>query len=163
MHNVSGYITAFYLAASRLVCITGDEIMDRFVAGLKPKIREKVLLLQADTFEKACDAAKRVGVVFIDMCSSSSNPSWLQQYFEGIYRGKGTGYAPMRVSTQPCRARHPNTNETSKDLLEIAGYMVKLATKKKNYWSNNPFHRPLHYNNQAPLQPSRPQQPSQEN
>ena len=55
--------------------ITDDEMLDRFVAGLKPKIRKWVLFSQADTFEKAYVAAEKVGVVFMDMCSSSSNPS----------------------------------------------------------------------------------------
>ena len=44
MHNVSGYISAFCHAVSHVVGITDAEILDRFVVGLKPKIRELVLL-----------------------------------------------------------------------------------------------------------------------
>ena len=40
MHSVSGYITVFYHAISRAVGITDDEMLDRFIVGLKPKIRE---------------------------------------------------------------------------------------------------------------------------
>ena len=38
--NVRGYITAFCHAASCIVGITDDEMLDRFVAALKLKIRE---------------------------------------------------------------------------------------------------------------------------
>ena len=44
MHNVSGCITVFRHAASCVVGITDDEMLDRFVVGLKPKIRDYVLL-----------------------------------------------------------------------------------------------------------------------
>ena len=37
MHNMSGYITAFHCAASCVVGITDDEILDRFVVGIKLK------------------------------------------------------------------------------------------------------------------------------
>ena len=40
MHNVSGYITSFHHAASRVVGIIDDEVLDRFVVELKPKICE---------------------------------------------------------------------------------------------------------------------------
>ena len=40
MCNTSGYITAFCCTASHVVGITDDEMLDRFVSGLKPKIRE---------------------------------------------------------------------------------------------------------------------------
>ena len=40
MCNMSGYITAFHCAASHVVGITYDKVLDRFIAGLKPKIRE---------------------------------------------------------------------------------------------------------------------------
>ena len=54
MHNVSGYITEYSVhAASLVVGITDDEMLDRFVARLKPKICEYILLSQADTFEKS--------------------------------------------------------------------------------------------------------------
>ena len=45
MHNMSGYIIALHCAVSHVVGITDDEILDMFIAGLKPKILEKVLLL----------------------------------------------------------------------------------------------------------------------
>ena len=95
MNIVSSYIIAFYCAASRVVGITDNKMLDRFAAGLKPKIHEKVLLSQAYTFEKSCIAAERVVVVFIDMGSSSSNPAQMKQHCEGIYQGKYTGYTPM--------------------------------------------------------------------
>ena len=38
MHNMSSYIAVFHCAASRAVGITDDELLDRFVTGLKPKI-----------------------------------------------------------------------------------------------------------------------------
>ena len=40
MHNVSGYVTIFCSATSPVVGITDDEILDRFSAGLKPKMRD---------------------------------------------------------------------------------------------------------------------------
>ena len=43
MGNFSGYITAFYCATSRVVGITDDEMLDRFIAGLKPKIHRYCL------------------------------------------------------------------------------------------------------------------------
>ena len=38
MHNVSRYVTAYHYAISYIVGITDDEMLDRFVVGLKPKI-----------------------------------------------------------------------------------------------------------------------------
>ena len=40
MCNVSDCITAIHRAASCIVGITDDEILDGFAAGLKPKIHE---------------------------------------------------------------------------------------------------------------------------
>ena len=40
MRNVSDYVAEFYYTASCVVGITDDEMLDRFVVGLKPKIRE---------------------------------------------------------------------------------------------------------------------------
>ena len=40
IRNVSGYITAFHRAVSCVVGITDEEMLDRFVVGLKPKIFE---------------------------------------------------------------------------------------------------------------------------
>ena len=40
MCNVKGYITVFCRVASHVVGITDDEMLDRFTAGLKPKIRK---------------------------------------------------------------------------------------------------------------------------
>ena len=74
---MSSYITVFHYAAFCVVDITNNKKLDRFVVGLKPKIHEKVLISQADNFEKSCIAFERVGIVFIDMGSSSSNPSRL--------------------------------------------------------------------------------------
>ena len=74
---MSSYITVFHHAVFCVVDITNNRILDRFVVGLNPKIHEKILLSQVDTFEKACIAFERVGIVFMDMGSSSSNPSWL--------------------------------------------------------------------------------------
>ena len=44
MRNVSSYITAFHCGVSHIVGITDDKMLDKFVAGLKPIIREKVFL-----------------------------------------------------------------------------------------------------------------------
>ena len=41
MHNMSGYITAFRYAASCIVGITDDEILNRFVVGIKPKLMNR--------------------------------------------------------------------------------------------------------------------------
>ena len=38
IHNMSAYTTAFYHAASHVVGITDDKMLDRFVAGLEHKI-----------------------------------------------------------------------------------------------------------------------------
>ena len=38
MYSVSGYITAFYCAVSRVVGINYDKMLDKFFVGLKPKI-----------------------------------------------------------------------------------------------------------------------------
>ena len=40
MYKIIGYITAFHHAVSHIVSITDDEMLDRFVAGLKPQIDE---------------------------------------------------------------------------------------------------------------------------
>ena len=40
MYSISGYITAFHYAVSLVVGITDDKMLDRFVTGFKPKIRE---------------------------------------------------------------------------------------------------------------------------
>ena len=73
MHNVSGYITAFYCAASLVVMgITDDEMLDRFVVGLKAQnLRIGIAIISRYPLKKACVAAERVGVVFMDIGSRS--------------------------------------------------------------------------------------------
>ena len=39
MRNINGYITVFLFPVSCVVGITDDEMLDKFVVGLKPKIR----------------------------------------------------------------------------------------------------------------------------
>ena len=43
-YNMSGYTTAFHHAASYVVGIIDDKMLDRFVVGLKPIIHKRVLL-----------------------------------------------------------------------------------------------------------------------
>ena len=50
---------------------------------------------------------------------------------KGYIKAKVQGLPLWRESTEPYRVVHPKTNETNKKLLESAGYMAKLATKKR--------------------------------
>ena len=40
IQNMSGYVIGFYRAAFFVVSITDDKMLEKFVSGLKPKIRE---------------------------------------------------------------------------------------------------------------------------
>ena len=74
MHNMSSYITAFCRAASHVVGITDNEILDRFVMRLKPKIMNMYCYHKQIPLKKACVASIRVGIVFMNIGSSNTNP-----------------------------------------------------------------------------------------
>ena len=131
IHSVSSYTTAFYHTASYVVGITDDEMLDRFVAGSEAKIREKVLLSKADTFEKAYIAAERVGVVFIDMDQQQFKPfTAITTPRKGIYQGKRYRACPYRGHQHsPVGLCTPKTNETNKILLEKFRFCGKSGHK----------------------------------
>lgn len=47
--------------------ITDDELLDRFTRGLRPNVRAQVLIANPGSFEEACIAAERVGLVLGEM------------------------------------------------------------------------------------------------
>ena len=63
----SGYKGVFYHAAANANSITDNKVLEPFVARLKPKIREKVLLSQSNSVEKASIAVVRIQIIFLNM------------------------------------------------------------------------------------------------
>ena len=63
---MQGYIITHRLAASKVEKIMNGELFDYLIASLKPKIRERVLLSSAKSFEEAYIAAEHAGRVFME-------------------------------------------------------------------------------------------------
>lgn len=58
MINIFEYINAFFCTSSKVEFTNYDEIFNRFFSRLKPQLRKKSLILQADDFKKVCVATK---------------------------------------------------------------------------------------------------------
>ena len=58
---MSKYIDAMKRHGQRVAGITDDEMLDRFIRGLKPAIQREVLKDNPSTFADACMLAERIG------------------------------------------------------------------------------------------------------
>ena len=100
---MQGYITAFGLATLKVEVILDGELLDRFVAIIKPKIHERILLSSAKSFEEACISVEHLGIVYIDyggVTHHSSN--------DGIYAACSKVYAPIGGINQTMYAKPCN-------------------------------------------------------
>ena len=73
--------------SQRVAGITDDEVLDRFVRGLRPKVQREVLKDNPQSFEQACMLAERIGRLD-DFVAETRLPCAQQQ---------NDGYAPMEL------------------------------------------------------------------
>ena len=52
-----------------------DELIDYFVASIKPKMRERKQLSSVKSFEEACIALKHAGLVFMEYIGATQDSS----------------------------------------------------------------------------------------
>ena len=60
MGSVTGYTSAFRKALLACMDVHAEEAMDRYIRGLKPKIRQWVQMQDPSTFAEAAKYADRV-------------------------------------------------------------------------------------------------------
>ena len=72
--RVTGYIDAFKRCVQKLDGIGRDEVLDKFIRGLKPDLQREVLKADPVTFDNACTLAERLARLD-DVIHDRFNPS----------------------------------------------------------------------------------------
>lgn len=89
---MSRYIDAMKRLGQRVAGITDDEMLDKFIRGLRKSVQREVLKENPSTFSDACMLAERIGR--LDDFVRESGGS-----------GSRNGYAPMDIDVATAQRR----------------------------------------------------------
>lgn len=109
---MSGYITAFIKAAQRVMDLSEEEKLDRFLRGLRANVLEKVLMADVTSFADACRAAERASAILGYVQDRRQRPANMRSPYAPDTSSTGShGAGPMVLGTmQPSQhGRRPPT------------------------------------------------------